>query len=649
VYGVKCSGSIADRISTHGILSSEVKIKQLILCVVYLSFRGKTSYYPTELLRLKIYTKILRSLSCPALLYFCVSLSQLLKTYWSNFQKNCIHGKPISAPTTHTHMCGETPLIQKTPHSHPHVWGYSTYSKDTSLTPTCVGILHLFQKTPHSHPHVWGDSIYSKDTSLTPTCVGRLHLFKRHLTHTHMCGETPLIQKTPHSHPHVWGDSIYSKDTSLTPTCVGRLHLFKRHLTHIHMCGETPFIQKTPHSHPHVWGDSTYSKDSSLTPTCVGRLHLFKRHLTHTHMCGETPFIQKTPHSHPHVWGDSIYSKDTSLTPTCVGILHLFKRHLTHIHMCGETPFIQKTPHSHPHVWGDSTYSKDTSLTPTCVGRLHLFKRHLTHTHMCGDTPLIQKTAHSHQKKPHVNPMKNKNVSTVGKSCNSNDVLNILSANVNGLRGKRDQVRLRANTIKPHVIACQETQLVENISCDSLDINEYKMFRNDPNENGGEVTLYVRNLLKPTKITVQINDSLELVAVKCKTRHSAFIAVSVYQPSRRSTSDFTEDLSHFVGSLGDISKQMIILGDFNVCALSAEYNQFREWYELVEMRQVIQSTTHLNTFIDHILVPKTAALISPGIDPPIENVHAQTWVKLQFEVPTSPPALLQRWNFKRTD
>jgi hypothetical protein len=93
VYGVKCSGSIADRISTHGILPSEVKIKQLILCVVYLSFRGKTSYYPTELLRLKIYTKILRSLSCPALLCFCVSLSQLLKTYWSNFQKNCIHGK----------------------------------------------------------------------------------------------------------------------------------------------------------------------------------------------------------------------------------------------------------------------------------------------------------------------------------------------------------------------------------------------------------------------------------------------------------------------------------------------------------------------------------------------------------------------------
>jgi hypothetical protein len=46
----------------------------------------------------------------------------------------------------------------------------------------------------------------------------------------------------------------------------------------------------------------------------------------------------------------------------------------------------------------------------------------------------------------------------------TNEALMAISANVNGLRGKIDKIRLIACDAKPHIIACQETKLGEKLT-----------------------------------------------------------------------------------------------------------------------------------------------------------------------------------------
>jgi exonuclease III len=75
-----------------------------------------------------------------------------------------------------------------------------------------------------------------------------------------------------------------------------------------------------------------------------------------------------------------------------------------------------------------------------------------------------------------------------------------MSVNVNGLRGKLNDIILRATAEAPQIIACQETKIGKNVDSCTLKINGFKLFRKDRNENGGGVALYIAEALKPKQI-----------------------------------------------------------------------------------------------------------------------------------------------------
>jgi hypothetical protein len=257
----------------------------------------------------------------------------------------------------------------------------------------------------------------------------------------------------------------------------------------------------------------------------------------------------------------------------------------------------------------------------------------------------LQKTVHYKSKQQNHSPTKNDPT----RHSTHTPLMSIISANVNGLRSKIDQIRLRASANTPHIIACQETKISEKISSTSLSIENYKIFRKDRNENGGGVALFVRECLKPIEITGQISETLELVAVKWKIQQITYIVASVYRPPRRQIDEFIDDLTDFIGSLGEMSKRVILLGDLNICALLPEFNVVKAWGDSVDLRQVVCDATHGNRLIDHIYVPTHFEVHSCGIASPIEKTHAQTWIKLYLPMSSLHPQRTRSWKFSKTN
>jgi exonuclease III len=170
--------------------------------------------------------------------------------------------------------------------------------------------------------------------------------------------------------------------------------------------------------------------------------------------------------------------------------------------------------------------------------------------------------------------------------------LRIISANVNGLRGKMNEILLRSNSYHPNIFACQETKIDRKTDSSSLTINGFKLFRRDRSENGGGVALYISEFLNPNQLMLRANDDVEIVAVKCKLAQPLVIA-SIYRPPRQPILSFLESLSELIASMGDKNMNLILAGDLNICALLTEFKPIQDFCDLFDLKQIISSVTHI--------------------------------------------------------
>jgi hypothetical protein len=175
-------------------------------------------------------------------------------------------------------------------------------------------------------------------------------------------------------------------------------------------------------------------------------------------------------------------------------------------------------------------------------------------------------------------------------------------------------------------------------------ISLYKMTR-----PSGGVALYVHKKLNPTELMQGIDSNLELVAVKCKAGKDNLIVATTYRPPSYPVGDYVDKLSDFISSLGDISNQLTLMGDLNICALKPEFKIIQDLCDSAHMKQVIQTPTHKNRLIDHIYVHSLAKVTSFGVSSPIEKFHMQTWLKASFSPSPREPTSVSKWNFKKVD
>ena len=89
---------------------------------------------------------------------------------------------------------------------------------------------------------------------------------------------------------------------------------------------------------------------------------------------------------------------------------------------------------------------------------------------------------------------------TVGLKKANPDFFRIFGANLNGLRGKIDQIRVIASVRRPDILLLQETKLCSNFQNSEFSIPGYSLFRKDRTASGGGVGMYVADVLRPIQV-----------------------------------------------------------------------------------------------------------------------------------------------------
>ncbi len=240
----------------------------------------------------------------------------------------------------------------------------------------------------------------------------------------------------------------------------------------------------------------------------------------------------------------------------------------------------------------------------------------------------------------------------------------LATANVCGLRGKVCQLQVEFFVpFNLAAFALQETKLSPSYNDPNLQVPDYTLFRKDRSACGGGVALYVQNSLNPRRLRAQVPSALELVAVEAYFGPRRLILTSVYLPprSRLQMEEQISDLSDWIATLGPSVRDLVLLGDLNLCPLDkrqpwqgAALTQLCRSFGLT---QVVQQATHGDRIIDHCLLGDPSLLTQYGLAATLERKkrgqadgHASVWLEMhRLRVPRPVPVELDQWKWDDFD
>lgn len=153
----------------------------------------------------------------------------------------------------------------------------------------------------------------------------------------------------------------------------------------------------------------------------------------------------------------------------------------------------------------------------------------------------------------------------------SDDILSIVYQNVRGLNSKLSSLFLQSFGFNFDVIVFTETWLRENIHNSEILCLNYQIFRCDRlNKTGGGVLIAVCTKLPSEQISLQLEKSVEFIAVKiCIKNKSLFISCS-YIPPGSNADLYALHVSAIKSAFfsAKASDLLMVLGDFNLPTIS---------------------------------------------------------------------------------
>ena len=112
-----------------------------------------------------------------------------------------------------------------------------------------------------------------------------------------------------------------------------------------------------------------------------------------------------------------------------------------------------------------------------------------------------------------------------------NKGLSLAALNVNGLRSHHDEVSSLITEKGIHILALNETNLVNSYPKELTNIEGYQQEREDRNAIGGGVALYIREPIQYTRRTDLPESDLEFICVEIKPPKSRpYIVIVWYRP-----------------------------------------------------------------------------------------------------------------------
>jgi exonuclease III len=429
---------------------------------------------------------------------------------------------------------------------------------------------------------------------------------------------TPLISHTALSTHMHWNG--FSTPTLLYDSVTSLLHKF-----HIAVCAvllaikvcKMAYVVSQQMSVDNI--QSTHAQFSSETIIPSPCTYTSASHQVHSNCFSQQIFVDNNRSTHAQ------FSSETIIASPCTYTSATHQDHSTYLpHLLPPGPplSVNVCDSFHPPplvtVFSTETAQRVSDLSMNALQNKMNVKTRKSHTQMPKQKKFFkQQVQPSNQSQKKTLKHKNKTTS-----------VHFMSANINSLRGKLNELQLRAAATSPHIIACQETKLGKHITSESLNIPGYLLFRKDRNECGGGVAIFVMESLKPTSLSSGVDNDLELLAVKCKLQNSNFIFATMYRPPRFPSTEFVEKVSNFISSLGTESNSLILTGDTNLCALSSEFNIIQDMCEAMQLKQIVDRPTHSLRLIDQIFIADSVEEFSYGIAPPIEKTHVQLWAKV---------------------
>jgi hypothetical protein len=226
--------------------------------------------------------------------------------------------------------------------------------------------------------------------------------------------------------------------------------------------------------------------------------------------------------------------------------------------------------------------------------------------------------------------------------------LNILSANINGLRGKFDKLCSEIDTFKPSVFCIQETKICDKV-IEQFVIPGYHLFRADRNQNGGGVAIYVHSSLNATRIELTNPEFFELIAVSIRVGSEKLAILSTYRPPNQSPNDYVNNLTSALSIINASCEKIALLGDCNLCHNHTESTELIASMAAFDCRQLITNITHKKRLIDIIYITNSINILSAEILPPVENYHASTSVSFEIPIIHQPVVKRECWVYAKGD
>ena len=231
--------------------------------------------------------------------------------------------------------------------------------------------------------------------------------------------------------------------------------------------------------------------------------------------------------------------------------------------------------------------------------------------------------------------------------------------NARSLPNSIDEIRYILFRTSFDIFGVSETWLIPGTPKDRVNIDGYKIFRQDrAHKRGGGVALYVKNTYKtkvlktPMDILVPENIWLEIEIDKRK------IAVGVlYKAPNIPYTIFSQCIEAFIKIYSSYD-HVVLLGDINIDMLDMDCASTKffieNFIEPLSLRQVITKPTRITrtsrTLIDHAIVTNSKnVLVADCVDAPGISDHHLIFLAYSLKKPKFKPYTVTTRNFKRVN
>ena len=219
--------------------------------------------------------------------------------------------------------------------------------------------------------------------------------------------------------------------------------------------------------------------------------------------------------------------------------------------------------------------------------------------------------------------------------------LKVVHINIRSIRYKLTDLKAWVTLYKPNIITISETWLYESFSDDSMNIDNYVLYRADRDPNGGGLATYVDSNLHSERLTPAVEPvHFESLFINIKFHDNKHLTIgNIYRPPS-APAHSTECILSTINSF-DSHNELIILGDFNKNWPSHSCTNDRNLFRSVNLTQLIKEPTRVDnrssSLLDWILVTNPGRIIKSGVLSDCFSDHNIIFCVWKIKIPKSPP------------